>query len=119
MESGTVASRVQQNIENARILQAAVSLSSVQDPPRAAGQSVRLRYYANPYWHTTPLTREAIVSLPFCFNFQNLRCIVSKDKVARFGLLVAREAAFHKRRVASFAVCKVTEPPPAGCSVFL
>jgi len=30
---------------------------------------------------------------------------------------VAGEAAFHKRRVARFAVCEVTEPPAAGCSV--
>jgi hypothetical protein len=31
---------------------------------------------------------------------------VSKDKVGRFGLLVAGEAAFHKRRVTRLAVCK-------------
>jgi hypothetical protein len=42
---------------------------------------------------------------------------MSKDIVGRFGLLVAGEAAFHKRRVAMFAVCEVTEPPAAGCSV--
>jgi hypothetical protein len=45
------------------------------------------------------------------------RCISSKDKVARFGLLVAGEAAFYKRRVARFAVCEVSEPPAAGCGV--
>jgi hypothetical protein len=42
---------------------------------------------------------------------------VSKDKVARFGLLVAGKAAFHKRRVARFAVCEVTKPPAAGGGV--
>src|SRR5208282_1765465 len=42
---------------------------------------------------------------------------MSKDKVAPFGLLVAGEAAFHKRRVARFAVREVTEPPAAGCGV--
>jgi hypothetical protein len=39
---------------------------------------------------------------------------VTKDKVGRFDLLVAGEAAFHKRRVARFAVREVTEPPAAG-----
>src|SRR5580692_8034075 len=43
--------------------------------------------------------------------------IVSKDKVSRFGLLVAGEAAFHKRRRARFAICEVTEPPATGCGV--
>ena len=42
---------------------------------------------------------------------------MSKDKVGRFGLLVAGEAAFHKRRVARFAVLEVSEPPAAGCGV--
>ena len=51
--------------------------------------------------------------------FSASRHITSKDIVARFGLLVAREAAFHKRRVARFAVCEVTVPPAAGCSVLL
>src|SRR5580700_3230975 len=45
------------------------------------------------------------------------RCITSKDKVGRFGLLVAREAAFHKRRVARFAVLEVSEAPSASCRV--
>src|SRR5580693_5185249 len=47
-------------------------------------------------------------------QFPVLRCIPSKDKVGRFGLLVAGEAAFHKRRITSFAVCEVTESPSAG-----
>ena len=49
-------------------------------------------------------------------KFQS-RCITSKDKVAPFGLFVAGEAAFHKRRVPRFAVREVTEPPAAGCGV--
>jgi hypothetical protein len=43
---------------------------------------------------------------------------MSKDKVARFRLLVAGETGFHKRRVARFAVGEVTEPPAAGCGIF-
>jgi len=49
--------------------------------------------------------------------FSASRCITGKDKVGRFGLLMAGEAAFHKRRVTSFAVREVTEPPAAGCSI--
>jgi hypothetical protein len=40
-----------------------------------------------------------------------------KTKVARFGLLVAREAAFHKLSVARFTVrevCKSAPPPVAA-----
>jgi hypothetical protein len=47
------------------------------------------------------------------------RCIACKDKVGSFGLLVTRKAAFHKRRIAVFAVCEVTKAPSAGCCVFL
>ena len=49
--------------------------------------------------------------------FSASRCITSKDKVGRFGLLVAGEAAFHKGRVAGFAVREVTEAPAARCGV--
>jgi hypothetical protein len=49
--------------------------------------------------------------------FSASRCITSKDKVGRFGFLVAGEAAFHKGRVAGFAVREVTEAPAAGCGV--
>jgi hypothetical protein len=34
------------------------------------------------------------------------------------GLLVARETAFHERRVCRFAVLEVTKSPATGCSVF-
>ena len=50
--------------------------------------------------------------------FSALRRITSKDKVGSFGLFVAGETAFHKRSVAMFAVCEVTEPPAAGRGVF-
>ena len=44
--------------------------------------------------------------------------VVSEDKVGRFGLFVAGQAATHKCRVARFAICpEVPEPPTAGCSV--
>jgi hypothetical protein len=45
--------------------------------------------------------------------FSASRCITSKDKVGCLGLFVAGEAAFHKRRVAVFAVREMTEPPAA------
>src|ERR1700727_2104258 len=50
-------------------------------------------------------------------DFTALRRITSKDKVGRFGLLVAGEAAFHEGCVARFAVCEVTEPPASGSGV--
>ena len=53
----------------------------------------------------------------FRLCFSTSRRITSKDEVARFRLLMAGEAAFHKSRVASFAVREVTEPPAAGCGV--
>ena len=61
-----------------------------------------------------PLAR---LSDSFLLEFSASRCVTSKDKVGRFGLLVAGEAGFHKRRVARFAVLEVTEPPAAGCGV--
>ena len=45
-------------------------------------------------------------------------CIAGEDKVGIFGLLVAGEAAFHKRRVGRFAICEGSETPAAGCGVF-
>src|SRR5438270_2993742 len=44
--------------------------------------------------------------------------VVSEDKVRRFALFVAWEAATHKCRVARFAICsEVTEPPATGRGV--
>src|ERR1700690_3193701 len=70
------------------------------------------------------LTCVAVISLHPCAGFQHQPAgfsastrITSKNQVTRFGLLVAGEAAFHKCRVARFAVCEVSEPPAAGCSV--
>src|ERR1700693_116508 len=49
--------------------------------------------------------------------FASLR-VASKDKVGRFGLLVAGEAALHKRRITRFAICaEMPKPPAAGCGV--
>ena len=42
---------------------------------------------------------------------------MSKDKVGRLGLLMAREAAFHKRRIARFAVGEVPESSASGCGI--
>ena len=39
------------------------------------------------------------------------RCIVSKNKVGRLSLLVAREARLHKRSVTSFPVREMSESP--------
>lgn len=61
--------------------------------------------------------RRRVGGIGASISFSLLRCVMGKDKVARFGLLVAGEAALHKRRVARFAVCEVTEPPTAGCGV--
>ncbi len=71
---------------------------------------------ASPFITRLGYTAVAIVSLPFCPGFQHQSRIVSKDKVGRFGLLVASEAASSaKRRVARFAVREVTGTPAAGC----
>ena len=71
--------------------------------------------------HPLFVPRESVGQPPivsfFLLWFSASRRITSKDKVARFGLLVAGEAAFHKRRVARFAVLEVSEPPAAGCGV--
>jgi hypothetical protein len=63
---------------------------------------------------TIPAPRSSSRAYSFLLQLSASRCIVSKNKVGRFNLLVTGEAAFHKRRVARFAVCEVTEPPAAG-----
>src|ERR1700679_189800 len=70
-----------------------------------------------PFFQTGLARRPDVrVSSPSTLFFSS-RCITSKDEVAPFRLLVAGEAAFHKRGVTSFAVREVTEPPAARCGV--
>src|SRR5215469_15872545 len=76
----------------------------------------------NPTMRAVPLIQRArffITETPICCDSQISGCVPGEDEVARFGLIVAGEAGFHKRLLAGFAVFEVSESPAARRGVFL
>ncbi len=47
-----------------------------------------------------------------------LRCVMGKDKVARFDRFVAREACFQQGLICRFAIFELSETPAARGGVF-